>query len=167
MLAQPCWPGRGTFVDPQRVAQTQATLARVPAVVDQVLEAVPNAGLDQEEFLESSSVSTTLGSDILTFSVENSDPALAMELATEYAHAFTEYQRQLDNEAAERQLADVQQQLAQLEANGDGPGTPNYDALQRREETLAAAPRRRSHRRRWSSPPTTRRRSAPARSETA
>ena len=74
----------------------------MPAVVGRVLEAVPEAGLDQEEFLKSSSVSATLGSDILTFYVENSDPALATKLATEYAQAFTEYQRQLDNEAAER-----------------------------------------------------------------
>ena len=91
--------GQPVFFDPQRVAQTQAQLARVPDVVDQVLAAVPNAGLDQEEFLESSTVSTTLGSDLLTFSVENSDPRLAMELATEYANAFTEYREQLPSGA--------------------------------------------------------------------
>jgi succinoglycan biosynthesis transport protein ExoP len=84
------------YVDPARVAQTRAALARVPAVVDQVLAEVPGAGLDRTEFLESSTVSTTLGSDLLTFSVENSDPNLAMQLATEYAHAFTEYQQQLE-----------------------------------------------------------------------
>jgi polysaccharide biosynthesis transport protein len=84
------------YVDPARVAQTRAALARVPAVVDQVLAEVPSAGLDRKEFLESSTVSTTLGSDLLTFSVENSDPSLAMQLATEYAHAFTEYQQQLE-----------------------------------------------------------------------
>ena len=139
VLLNPVGTTSTSYVDPQRVAQTKATLARVPAVVGQVLEAVPEAGLDQEEFLDSSSVSATLGSDILTFYVENSDPALATELATEYAQAFTDYQRQLDNEAAERLLAEVQQQLAALEADGDGPGTANYDALQRREETLAAA----------------------------
>ena len=138
VLLTPAGATSGSYVDPQRVAQTKATLARVPAVVDPVLEAVPAAGLDQEEFLKSSSVSATLGSDILTFYVENSDPALATELATEYAQAFSEYQGQLDNDAAERQLAEVRQQLAQLDADGDA-GTANYAALQRREETLAAA----------------------------
>lgn len=88
-----------TYVDPARVAQTGAELARVPAVVDQVLADVPSAGLDRTEFLESSTVSTTLGSDLLTFSVENSDPSLAMQLATEYAHAFTEYESQLEGAA--------------------------------------------------------------------
>jgi polysaccharide biosynthesis transport protein len=84
------------YVDPQRIAQTLADLARVPAVVDRVLEEVPSADLDRKEFLESSTVSTTLGSDILTFSVESSDPRLAMQLATEYAHAFTDYAQELE-----------------------------------------------------------------------
>ena len=111
--------GQPVFFDPQRVAQTQAQLARVPDVVDQVLAAVPNAGLDQEEFLASSTVSTTLGSDLLTFSVENSDPRLAMELATEYANAFTEYREQLP--AALGPSADVVR--TPLEAPKVGPRT--------------------------------------------
>ena len=90
-------PDTRVFVDPQRVAQTRAQLARVPAVVDRVLAEVPSAGLDRKEFLESSTVSTTLGSDLLTFAVENSDPRLAMQLATEYAHAFTDYQQDLES----------------------------------------------------------------------
>ena len=97
LLTTPVTGGQPVFVDPQRVAQTRAQLARVPAVVDRVLDAVPDANLDQTEFLESSAVSTTLGSDLLTFSVENSDPRLAMQLATEYAHAFTEYQQQIES----------------------------------------------------------------------
>jgi polysaccharide biosynthesis transport protein len=88
--------GQAVFIDPQRVAQTQAVLARVPEVADAVLEDVPSADLDRKEFLESSTVSTTLGSDVLTFSVENSDPQLAMELATGYANAFTEYRQGLE-----------------------------------------------------------------------
>jgi capsular exopolysaccharide synthesis family protein len=128
-----------TYIDPQRLAETRADLARVPAVVDPVLEEVPSAGLDRKEFLDSSSVSATLGTDILSFAVENSDPRIAMQLATEYANSFTEYQQQLDNEAIADDLDQVRQQLAQLEANGQGPGSPEYDALQRREEIVAAA----------------------------
>ncbi len=62
-----------------------------------------------------------------------------MQLATEHARAFTEYQQELDNQAIRDDIDQVRQQLAQLEADGEGPGTPNYDALQRREEILAAA----------------------------
>lgn len=128
----------GTSSDPERVAQTQAELARSPAVVDKVLDAVPGAGLDSEEFLESSSVSASLGRDILTFSVEHADPQLAKQLATEYAKAFTEFQEQLDTQELSNTLAEVRQRLAELEANGEGPGSPNYDALERQEENLKA-----------------------------
>jgi polysaccharide biosynthesis transport protein len=128
-----------SFTDPQRVAETRAKLARVPQVVDRVLEAVPSAGLDRKEFLESSSVSTTLQADILTFSVKNSDPGLAMQLATAYANAYSDYQGELDNRAVANTLARVRQRIAGLEANGEGPGSPNYDALKRVEEDLAAA----------------------------
>jgi polysaccharide biosynthesis transport protein len=129
----------GTSSDPERVAQTKADLARSPAVVDEVLDAVPGAGLDREEFLESSSVSATLGRDILTFSVEHSDPQLAKQLATEYATAFTEFQEQLDTQQLANTLADVRERIAEAEANGEGPGSVNYDALIRQEENLTAA----------------------------
>ena len=125
------------YIDPQRVAETRAELARVPRVVDPVLDAVPGAGLDRNEFLESSTVSPTLGSDILTFSVENSDPRLAIRLATQYANAFTDYQRQLDAATVEAELQEVRQQLAELRASGEA-GSQTHAALERREEALAA-----------------------------
>jgi polysaccharide biosynthesis transport protein len=124
-------------IDPQRVADTRAELARVPAVVDQVLDAVPSAGLDRKEFLASSAVSATLGRDLLTFSVDNSDPRLATRLATEYANAFTEYQRKLDAATVENELKEVRHQLAELKASG-AAGSQTYEALQHREETLAS-----------------------------
>jgi polysaccharide biosynthesis transport protein len=133
--------GASPYVDPARVAQTQAELARIPAVVNRVLAEVPSAGLDRKEFLESSTVSTTLGSDFLTFSVEASDPPVAMRLATEYAHAFTQYQQQLDTAVIERTLDGVQQQLEELEASGQ-TATPTYSELQREERELTAAAER-------------------------
>jgi polysaccharide biosynthesis transport protein len=126
-----------TFIDPARVAQTRADLARVPAVVDRTLAEVPSAGLDRTEFLESSTVSTTLGSDFLTFSVENSDPQLAIQLATEYAHAFTDYQQELETRDLEGALAGIRQQLADL-VREDATDTPVYEALQEQEQQLAA-----------------------------
>ena len=118
VLLDPQDLGEASF-DPQRVADTRAELARVPAVVDQVLDAVPSAGLDRKEFLASSTVSATLGRDLLTFSVENSDPRLATRLATEYANAFTVYQRQLDAATVENELKEVRHQLAELKASGE------------------------------------------------
>jgi polysaccharide biosynthesis transport protein len=128
-----------SYTDPERVAQTQAELARSPAVVDPVLDAVPSADLNREEFLESSSVSATLGRDILTFSVEHSDPQLARRLTTEYADSYSEYQERLDTEALTNTLEEIRQRIAEAEANGEGTGSANYDALVRQEENLAAA----------------------------
>jgi len=95
------------YVDPQRVAQTRARLARIPDVVDDVLNEVPNTGLDRTEFLESSTVSTTLGSDILTFSVESSDPRVAMQLATAYAQSFAEYEQEHESELISAEVVSV------------------------------------------------------------
>jgi succinoglycan biosynthesis transport protein ExoP len=136
-LAESITGTQQTYVDPARVAQTRAELARVPAVVDNVLTAVPSAGLDEEEFLRTSAVSTTPGSDLLTFSVKSWDPTLAKQLATEYAHAFTAYQQQLETEAVQSRLDIVRQQLADLEASG-ATATPTYRSLQEQESQLAA-----------------------------
>ena len=81
--------GTGGYVDPARVAETQAQLARVPPVLQLAIAAVPEAHLSQETLLKTSAVSTTLGSDLLTFSVKNTSPEVAMRLATAYATAFT------------------------------------------------------------------------------
>ena len=91
--------GQPVYVDPARVAETQAELARVPAVLDGALGSVAATGLTVEQFRKASSVSTTLGSDLLAFSVKNSDPRRAMLLATAYAEAFTEYTHSNDTGA--------------------------------------------------------------------
>jgi succinoglycan biosynthesis transport protein ExoP len=117
LIGTPTAVGNGTgvqpYVDPQRVAETLAKLARVPDVVNRVLEEVPNADLDRKEFLESSTVSAALGSDILTFSVESSDPQLAIQLANEHAHAFTDYAQELETEG------NVQTRSAQVVTEAD------------------------------------------------
>jgi capsular exopolysaccharide synthesis family protein len=136
-LADSLNEGQQSYVDPARVAQTRAKLARVPAVVDQVLADVPEAGLDQEEFLKSSTVSTALDSDFLTFSVKNTDPDLAMQLATAYAQAFTQYEQGLETQALEDRLDVVRQQLADLRASG-ATGSLEYRDLQSQESQLAA-----------------------------
>ena len=126
-----------SYVDPERVAQTQAELARVPPVVSKVLAAVPNADLTPTSFRESSTVSPTLGSDFLTFSVKNSDPLMAERLATAYANAYSEYRHRLETEDIENALAGVRQQLARLEAAGE-TDTSTHQALLAREQELAA-----------------------------
>ena len=97
-----------------RVAETQAVLARVPAVLDGALGSVAATGLTVEQFRKASSVSTTLGSDLSAFSVKNSDPRRATLLATAYAEAFTEYTHSNDTGATAQVVreADLAEKIA-------------------------------------------------------
>src|SRR5207244_1856696 len=71
--------------DPVRFLQTQVELARVPDVARQTLTAAGLKRWDPLQFLQKSSVSAEQDSDLLTFAVTDGNPALATQLATEYA----------------------------------------------------------------------------------
>jgi polysaccharide biosynthesis transport protein len=81
--------------DADRHAQTQADLARVPAVADETLHL---AGLKRsvDNFLNHSSASAKTNADLLELSVEDHRPEVARRLATAYAQAFSHYRAQLD-----------------------------------------------------------------------
>ena len=125
------------FVDPNRVAQTKSELARVPAVAEKALKSVPAAGLTFEEFLKDSSVATTPGSDILTFSARSSDSRMAMKLASAYAHAFTDYEHDAETSSLQRRRAKVGEEISRLEASG-AAGSPTYRMLVRQQRELTA-----------------------------
>ena len=57
-----------------RVAQTQAELARVPEVAERTLDAAGEDDLSVRDFLDSSSVSTRTNADLLLFKVTDPDP---------------------------------------------------------------------------------------------
>jgi capsular exopolysaccharide synthesis family protein len=103
-----------------RIAATQADLARVPTVVISALKSVPRANLTATEFLRSSSVNSAANVDILTFSVTARTPPLAIQLATAYAQAYTSYRHQLDTASLQRARNDVGMRIAQLRANDQG-----------------------------------------------
>jgi polysaccharide biosynthesis transport protein len=128
--------GQASSADPEREAQTQAELARVPAVASRAIRAARVPGLTPEEFLKSSAAAATLGSDFLTFSVTNSDPAIARRLATAYAAAYVDYRQDLDMQELKDARAAAQRQLRQLEAAGL-KGSAEYRNLVRDERRLA------------------------------
>lgn len=130
--------GQSGYVDPARVAETQAELARVPTVVRMVLDSLPGNGLTLEKFLKASSVTVTPGSDLLSFSVKNSDPRLARQLATAYAKAFSEYGYGLDRKALQARHEGIVTEIARLEAEGGARGT-GYRDLVLQEQQVAAA----------------------------
>jgi polysaccharide biosynthesis transport protein len=111
-------PSMGLSEDPERVTRTQAHVARKPEVVENVLLRVSGTGLSVSDFVGDSSVSSSPGSDILTFAVTGPDPGLTERLANAYAFAYSAYRQQLDTDSIGRALADVEQRLQQLDRVG-------------------------------------------------
>jgi len=107
-------------VDPERAAATQAQLARVPTVAARTLAAAGLSDRDVDDFLGSSSVSASDSSDLLTFSVQDEDRALASRLATEYATQFIAYRLELDTAAIERARTELQARIREVREEGGG-----------------------------------------------
>ena len=103
-----------------RIAATQADLARVPTVVNNTLRAVPGTQLTTTQFLRDSSVHSASNVDILTFSVAARTPSHAIRLATAYANAYTSYRHELDTASLQRARRDVGVRIAQLRAKDLG-----------------------------------------------
>jgi len=105
----------GLSQDPERTTQTQAQVARVPAIVQGALDRVDAPGMTVADFLANSSVSSSPTSDILTFAVTNPDSALARQLANAYAQSYSAYRQKSYGDAIERSLTDVDGRLQRLE----------------------------------------------------
>jgi polysaccharide biosynthesis transport protein len=128
--------GSSVAQQPDRLAQTQASVARTSAVAQRVLAEVPGTGLTPGGLLAESSVSTNPNADILIFSVTSGDPAQAARLANAYARQYTIYRRTLDNAAIVRARASVQAALRRLDAQGGAHSQLHSDLLNR-DQTLA------------------------------
>jgi succinoglycan biosynthesis transport protein ExoP len=120
---------------PDRAAQTQATLGRVPAVAQSAINAT-HVQMTPEAFLASSSVTPAANSDILTFSFADENPALAQLLATAYARAYVRYRLSNDTAAVVAALHEIEAEIAKLGNHG-----PLYTSLEEKAtqlRTLAA-----------------------------
>ena len=128
------------YQQPERVAQTQADLARVPTIVERTLAGagVENRGV--EDFLRSSDVEPKSNSDLLRFRVRDGDRTLAMRLATEYAQEYTNYRRELDTAALVAARRKVEGRIDQLERDGERRSALYASLVQKQEqlETLEA-----------------------------
>jgi succinoglycan biosynthesis transport protein ExoP len=109
----------GVSLQADRVAQTQADLARVPDVAKRTIAAV---GLHRSPraLLAHSSVSVKTNADLLQFSVTDHVAKVAAELATAYARQYVLYRQQLDTGALQRARLEVQQRIDKLPKTG-GP----------------------------------------------
>ena len=104
---------------PDRRVQTQAGLARVPAIATRVLRTTGVKNLTPKDFLDSSSVSPGNNSDLMTFSVRMPTEGLAMLLANAYAKQYTLYKRQLDTAAVRQAVSDINTRLAQVQGGSN------------------------------------------------
>jgi Mrp family chromosome partitioning ATPase len=119
---------------PDRQAQTQAGLARVPDVVKRVLAVTHATDISIVDFLNSSSVDALSNSNLLEFKVTASTATEAARLATAYAAQYTVYRKRLDTAAIDSAEKDVSSSLASL-----GPSSASsslYSQLLKTREDL-------------------------------
>ncbi len=118
-----------------RVAATQARLARVRLVAMRTLKAARVTDETAGELLANSGVSATPGADFLEFRVTDKLPARAVRLATEYARQFTIYRRRLDTGTIVQARKDVRTRINQLKATGK-ENSPLYASLIDKDQQL-------------------------------
>jgi receptor protein-tyrosine kinase len=118
-----------------RLAQTQADLARVPEVAQRTLRRVGLRARTPEQFLASSSVTAKQNADLLRLTVTDRNQALASRLATAYAQSFAAYRKQLDTGSLQRARAELQDRVNALERAGD-TRSQLYSSLVEKEQTL-------------------------------
>jgi Mrp family chromosome partitioning ATPase len=105
------------YTPADRRAQTQADLARVPAVAQRAIRAT-RSPLTAGQFLANSSVSAGANADILTFDFTSHDPAVATRMATAYARAYVKYRLAVDTAPINGALDGVLAQIAKLPSRG-------------------------------------------------
>lgn len=125
----------GVVQPPERIVQTQADLARTPAVAERVLNTVGEEEMTAEDFLAASAVTPRPNSDVLDFRVEDREGAQAMRLATAYASEFTSFRQERDRDAFRRAREEVQTRIDELVASGE-QSTPLFPILLEQEQRL-------------------------------
>jgi polysaccharide biosynthesis transport protein len=124
------------YVDQARLADTAASLAHVPAVARDAIASARVKGITEAGLLGSTSIVPQTGTDILTFTVTNQQPALAERLANAYAKAFTRYRGQLDSDAVRLARKELNDRLHALEASGE-TRSPLATSLRDKDQQLA------------------------------
>ena len=102
-----------------RIAQTQANLARVREVARRTLRAAGVTDRTVDQFLASSSVDPEQNANFLKFKVTDKNRGLANRLASTYSHQFARYRSQQDVSGLIAAIGAIDKQLRKLEQAGD------------------------------------------------
>jgi Mrp family chromosome partitioning ATPase len=121
--------------DPARYAQTQASVARSPAVALIAIQKSKVRGRDPGQLLAESSVTPNANADVLVFKVDDANAAVAAQLVNAYASAFASYKLGLDTTALQRARQQLSQQITTLR-NNKQQATPQYRNLVNSEQQL-------------------------------
>jgi uncharacterized protein involved in exopolysaccharide biosynthesis len=100
--------------DPDRVAQTEVSVARVPAVAAHALAAAKVHSETADDLLAHSSVTARSNADVLDFSVNDHNSSVAQRLVNAYVSEFTAYQAALNAEPLIKSVQDVRAKIAAL-----------------------------------------------------
>jgi capsular polysaccharide biosynthesis protein len=123
--------------DPTRLLDTQARLARLPAVADDAIKS-GHLKLSRGQFFARSSVSTDPNADILTFSGNGGSPQQAVQLANAYADAYTRYRAALDGQPVTQALSTLAVRLQELRKAGETGSSTIYASLLAQQRQLLA-----------------------------
>jgi polysaccharide biosynthesis transport protein len=126
----------GINLQPDRIAQTQAGVARVATIASRVIKIARVPRLGVQGFLDTSGVTTSPNADLLTFSVTNHDLLLARRLVDIYARQYTIYRRQIDTAAIGTALHSVNARIRDLVKAG-GKRSSLYSQLVGNQQKLA------------------------------
>lgn len=122
--------------DAERLAQTQAALARVPEVAGRAIAAARVEGRSPGQLLASSHVAPEPNADLLLFSVTDTDPDIAVRLAGAYARQFTLYRRELDTTSLQVARKEIANRIERLRAEGVSRNSSLYANLVEKEQQL-------------------------------
>ncbi|WP_164767601.1 hypothetical protein, partial [Mesorhizobium sp. M7A.F.Ca.CA.004.08.1.1] len=128
-------PDSTLAIQADRVAQTAADLARVPDVAARAVRD-SKSSLTSKELLDQSQVEPRENSDILVFKVDSDKPAVARQLATGYAKAFSGYRAELDTRALQLAQQGLRARLRELSARGDEESRL-YSQLEDKQQQLS------------------------------
>jgi Mrp family chromosome partitioning ATPase/capsular polysaccharide biosynthesis protein len=113
--------GEGSLSDDlERVADTQARIARTPELARRVLRSARLDTSSPTALLGSSTVVPLEDTNVLQFMVTDEDPAIAARLATAYAQEFVSYSRAIETVAIERARRGIVAEMARLVRQGRG-----------------------------------------------
>ena len=122
------------YVESDRLLQTLAEFARLPAVARRTVARAHIPGMTAEQLLASSSVTPKPDADVLDFVVTTDDQRVAQQLASVYAAQFGLYRRNLDTASLRRARAKLELQIEELANTGERSSALSADLVSKAQQ---------------------------------